>query len=99
VGTIGGMMLVTAAVAVPFAYTARRLSHLNRHLAAASGLLSLLFGLYLVYQIGWVDGLFTGHRPGPPSELYGQPADHVAARPGSRPRGQRPAPPWPVSPP
>jgi high-affinity nickel permease len=61
VGTIGGMMLITATVAVPFAYTARRLSRLNRHLATASGLLSLLFGLYLVYQIGWVDGLFTGH--------------------------------------
>jgi high-affinity nickel-transport protein len=61
VGTIAGMMLITAAVAVPFAYTARRLSRLNRHLATASGLLSLLFGLYLVYQIGWVDGLFTGH--------------------------------------
>lgn len=61
VGTIAGMMLITAGVAVPFAYTARRLSRLNRHLATASGLLSLLFGLYLVYQIGWVDGLFTGH--------------------------------------
>ena len=61
VGTIAGMMLITAAVVVPFAYTARRLSRLNRHLATASGLLSLLFGLYLVYQIGWVDGLFTGH--------------------------------------
>jgi len=61
VGTIAGMMLITTAVALPFAYTARRFGHLNRHLATASGLLSLAFGLFLVYQIGWVDGLFTGH--------------------------------------
>ena len=60
VGTIVGMMLITTAVAVPFAYTARRFEGLNRHLVAASGLLSLAFGLFLVYQIGWVDGLFTG---------------------------------------
>jgi high-affinity nickel permease len=61
VGTIAGMMLITAAVAAPFAYTSRRFGRLNRYLATASGLLSLLVGLYLVYQIGWVDGLFTGH--------------------------------------
>ena len=61
VGTIAGMMLITTVVAVPFAYTARRFGRLNRHMATVSGLLSLAFGLFLVYQIGWVDGLFTGH--------------------------------------
>ena len=60
VGTIAGMMLITTAVAVPLAYTARRFEGLNRHLVTASGLLSLVFGLFLAYQIGWVDGLFTG---------------------------------------
>jgi high-affinity nickel-transport protein len=58
-GTIAGMMLITAAVAVPFAVTARRFAGLNRHLATASGLLSLAFGLWLAYQIGIVDGLFS----------------------------------------
>jgi high-affinity nickel-transport protein len=61
VGTIAGMMLITAALAVPLAYTAARFSRVNRYLALASGLLSLGFGLFLAYQIGMVDGLFTGH--------------------------------------
>jgi len=59
-GTIAGMMLVTAAIAAPFAFAAQRLGGLNRHLRIASGLLSLGFGLFLVYQIGFVNGLFTG---------------------------------------
>jgi len=58
-GTISGMMLITAAVAFPFAYTAGRWSLLNRHLALASSSLSIAFGFFLVYQIGFVDGLFT----------------------------------------
>ena len=53
------MMLVTAAVAVPFAMTAGRFAWLNRHLATASGVLSLGFGLWMAYQIGVVDGLFS----------------------------------------
>ena len=59
VGTIAGMMLVTAAVAVPFAATAGRFAWLNRHLATASGVLSLAFGVWMAYQIGVVDGLFS----------------------------------------
>lgn len=58
VGTIAGMMLITTAIAVPFAYTAARLNH---YLGVASGLLSLGFGLFLAYQIGMVDGLFTAN--------------------------------------
>lgn len=60
-GTIAGMMLITAAIAVPFAYTGRHLAHVNSYLRLASGLVSLGFGLFLVYQIGFVGGLFTGH--------------------------------------
>lgn len=59
-GTIAGMMLITGAIAVPVAYTALRFERASRWLATASGLLSLAFGLFLAYQIGFVDGLFTG---------------------------------------
>ena len=58
-GTITGMMLITAASALPFAYTTRRFSQVNRYLAMASGVVSVAFGLFLVYRIGFVDGLFT----------------------------------------
>jgi ABC-type nickel/cobalt efflux system permease component RcnA len=58
VGTIAGMMLITAAIAVPVSYSAR-FQFLHRHLGTAAGVLSLGFGLFLVYQIGFVDGLLT----------------------------------------
>lgn len=58
-GTIAGMVLITVAIALPIAYTAGRHVRLNRWLATASGLLSLGVGLFLIYQIGFVDGLFV----------------------------------------
>jgi high-affinity nickel permease len=61
VGTIAGMMLITAALAIPFALTGNRFQWFSRQLAWASGLLSLGFGLVLAYRIGFVDGLFTSH--------------------------------------
>jgi len=61
IGTVAGMMLITAAIAFPFAYTLQNFVKLNRGLAMASGLLSLCFGLFLCYHIGFVDGLFTNH--------------------------------------
>jgi hypothetical protein len=60
-GTVAGMMLITAAIALPFTYSIRHFLRLNRSLAMASALLSLGFGLFLCYQIGVVDGLFTNH--------------------------------------
>ena len=59
VGTIAGMMVITTALAVPLAYSATRFASLDRHMAAVSGALSVAFGLFLIYQIGFVDGLFT----------------------------------------
>ena len=61
VGTMAGMMLITAVIALPFAYTAKHLVWLNRGLAAASGVISLGFGFFLAYQIGIINGLFTLH--------------------------------------
>lgn len=63
VGTIAGMMLVTAALALPFSFAGNRYSWLARGLVPFSGLVSLTFGLFVSYQIAVVDGLFTG-RPG-----------------------------------
>jgi len=61
IGTIAGMMLITAAIAVPFAASASRFERLNRGLSFASGMLSLGFGLFIVYQMGFVNGLFGRH--------------------------------------
>ncbi len=58
VGTAAGMMLITAGIALPIVYTSRFTS-LNRYIGVASGLLSLGFGLFLAYRIGFVHGLFA----------------------------------------
>ena len=60
-GTIAGMMLITGAMGAPFAYADKRFSRLSNGLRVASGLISLGFGLFIVYQIGFVSGLFTNH--------------------------------------
>lgn len=58
-GTIIGMMLITAAIAVPFVYSEKKSPVFNKqNLRMAAGFLSLGFGLFLFYQIGFVEGLF-----------------------------------------
>ena len=59
-GTIGGMMVITLGLSAPFAVTSSRLPGLNLPLRAAAGLISFVFGLFLIYEIGFADGgLFT----------------------------------------
>src|SRR5262249_7327928 len=55
-GTVAGMMLITAAIAVPFAVSENRFARVNRFLATASGVISLVFGLLIVYEMGFVNG-------------------------------------------
>jgi high-affinity nickel-transport protein len=61
VGTIAGMMLITMILGAPFAYTGRHFTRFNRGLGLASGLVSVVFGLFVTFQIGFVDGLFTAN--------------------------------------
>jgi high-affinity nickel-transport protein len=67
IGTIGGMMLVTTALALPFSFAGHKFAWLNRSFVIGSGLLSLGFGLFVCYQIGFVGGLFTVHPHWTPS--------------------------------
>jgi hypothetical protein len=55
-GTLIGMALVTTTYALPVAAIAHRGG--GRWLRVASGVLSLAFGLWLGWQVGWHDGLF-----------------------------------------
>lgn len=61
IGTILGMMLITLTIGSTFAYGQRRFARMGHHLGFAAGVISLLFGLFIAYQIGFVDGLFTSH--------------------------------------
>ena len=57
-GTLLGMALITTSIATPLAAATRRWSGFGRAARLATGTLSLLFGAWLIWQIGWRDGLF-----------------------------------------
>lgn len=59
-GTVAGMMLLTALMALPIKALSRRYGNQELLLARATGVLSIAFGLFLAYQIGFADGLFVG---------------------------------------
>ena len=59
-GVAAGMAILTTVIGLPFLVSRTRSERLNRWLTVGSGVLSLAFGIYLAYQIGIVDGLFTG---------------------------------------
>jgi len=52
-----GLLIITAAISLPFAYAEGRFIRAHRHLRVATSLLSIVFGLVLAYQIGIVNGL------------------------------------------
>jgi len=60
-GTVAGMMLITTVIALPFAYSLKNFMQLNRWLTWVTGVVSVAFGLFLCFQIGFVDGLFSSH--------------------------------------
>lgn len=60
-GTIAGMMVITIAMASALNYAGSRSQWINRRLSLATGFLSVAFGLFLVYQMGFRHGLFTTH--------------------------------------
>jgi high-affinity nickel-transport protein len=61
IGTILGMMFMTAVIAMPVSCTGKRFETAAAYLSPISGIISTAFGLFLVYQIGFVDGLFRAN--------------------------------------
>jgi high-affinity nickel-transport protein len=57
-GTIAGMVLITMAVAAPAALLGRRAALSGPALRVATGMLSVAFGVYTMFEAGYVDGLF-----------------------------------------
>lgn len=58
VGTLLGMAIITTGFALPLTAAAERWGGASRLIRLSTGALSFMFGLWLVYQIGWQDGLF-----------------------------------------
>ena len=62
VGTIAGMMLITMGIASTFRVVGSRFEIFSRRLALVTGVLSVVFGMVVAYQICVVQGLF-GSNP------------------------------------
>ncbi len=58
VGTIAGMMLMTTIIAMLIACAGNPFTRAGNYFAVASGVVSTALALFLVYQIGLMDGLF-----------------------------------------
>jgi len=59
VGSIGGMMLMSFLVGLPFTLTAFRFNRFNYLLQSIAGLISVALGLFIVYEKGITEGLFS----------------------------------------
>ena len=57
IGSIGGMMIMSTLFALPARFTAGRFTRANLALRCLAGIFSLTFGLFMVYEIGFVDHL------------------------------------------
>ena len=65
-GTLLGMVLVTTGFAVSAATVARRWGGAGRLIRFSTGAVSLAFGIWLVYHVGWSEGLFLAGSSGTP---------------------------------
>ncbi len=57
VGTIGGMAAMSVLMSVPLALAAERVRTVERALRLAAGLFSLAFGVFLAWDVGFIQGL------------------------------------------
>jgi high-affinity nickel-transport protein len=57
-GTLLGMAAISTGFAFPVALASERWPGARRMIRLSTGALSLVFGAWLVWQIGWHDGLF-----------------------------------------
>lgn len=57
-GVVSGMMIITTALGASILLVKRKNEKIHHYLVTFSGILSFVFGLYIMYQIGFVDSLF-----------------------------------------
>jgi sulfite exporter TauE/SafE len=59
VGSIGGMMLMSLLVGLPFSLTALRFNRFNSLLQSVAGLISVGLGFFIIYEKAVTEGLFS----------------------------------------
>ncbi len=58
VGSISGMIIFSGLIGLPFRFTARFSLNLNLWIQGVAGLISIALGLFIMWQTGFVGGLF-----------------------------------------
>jgi ABC-type nickel/cobalt efflux system permease component RcnA len=58
IGSTVGMLLMSGLIGLPFALSARRISHLNFGLQTIAGVLSIAFGVWYAYEAGIANNLW-----------------------------------------
>ncbi len=59
IGSIVGMLLVSAVISLPLVFSTKRFNWIDDAVTALAGAGSLVLGVFLIYEIGFVQGLFT----------------------------------------
>ena len=59
IGSIGGMLIMSALISLPVHLTATRFNRVNFAFRMLAGIFSLGFGVFMVYEIGFVSHLFV----------------------------------------
>ncbi|HYP29069.1 MAG TPA: sulfite exporter TauE/SafE family protein [Blastocatellia bacterium] len=57
IGSIGGMIIMSGLLSLPLRYTAGRFGRANLTMRLLAGIFSIGIGLFMVYEIGFVEGL------------------------------------------
>ena len=57
IGSIGGMMIMSVLMSVPIALAAGRVTKVDRFMRLAAGLFSLGFGIFLAWEVGFIQSL------------------------------------------
>jgi len=58
IGSVGGMMLMSILISLSIQLTIKHFAHTELVMYGLAGLVSLCFGLFMVYKISFVQGLF-----------------------------------------
>jgi hypothetical protein len=59
-GSILGMLAFSGVLGLPFKFTARLSLGVNLWVQGIAGIVSVAFGIFIMWQIGYAEGLFLG---------------------------------------
>lgn len=60
VGSVLGMMVISTLIGLPFTLSSGRFTSINHVIKFAAGTLSVALGIFVMVNVGFVDGLFLG---------------------------------------